>query len=455
MGTMSESRVPSHSSGPRTSLARWLTAAAAVVVVVAVGVFAGMSASAPQDAATSAAAPVATSPATASAVPVAGSDFVPPPAPAGEVNAKPVDQPVTFTLAAAGDVLTHGPVNDSARTKDGYDFSRLMEPVRGYVEGPDLAICHLEVPVAPPGTQPTGYPRFGAPKEIVSSLHEEGWDGCSTASNHTVDRGFAGLETTLSTFDQVGMGHSGSARTEDEADSVQMYRVRTGGRLITVANISYAYGLNGLPKPEGKPWSVNTFNADKEEAQPIIDRAQQARDAGADVVVASVHCCVEYQTAPTPAQRSIVEQIAASGLVDLYIGHHAHVPQPIELIAGGPSGSGMWTAFGLGNYLSNQDTQCCVANSNAGVLLTATFTVSPDDDVDVGVEWTGVTVDRRDAHKMHVLRDIPDGTRTLTAKEVAARLKRVSDAVGTQASERTEPGTSAADDSYRVPRGKN
>lgn len=359
---------------------------------------------------------------------------------------------VTFTFAATGDILSHGPVLTSARDGDGYDFGPLMDPVRGFIAGPDLAICHLEVPIAPDGTKPSGYPIFGAPKQLVRELNDQGWDGCSTASNHSVDRRFAGIETTLATLDAMEMGHSGTARTEQEADAVQMYRVRTGDRLISVANISFAYGLNGLPKPDGKPWAVNTFDADATDVQPILDRAQEARDAGADVVIASVHCCVEYQTAPTPAQHQIAADIAASGLVDLYVGHHAHVPQPIELLPGGPSGEGMWTAFGLGNFLTNQDTQCCVAETNSGILLTATFTVSPDNDVDVGVEWTALTVDRKSSHTIHALRDIPDGTTTLSANEVAARLERVRDAAGPQAPERTEPAVAKADDSYRVPR---
>jgi poly-gamma-glutamate synthesis protein (capsule biosynthesis protein) len=378
---------------------------------------------------------------------------VPPPAPASQIDATPDTGDVTFTIAAAGDVLTHAPVLASATTSSGYDFAPLLDPVRDYIANPDLAFCHLEVPIAPDGTGPSGYPRFGAPQDIVKGLKDEGWDGCSTASNHSVDLGFPGIDATLAAFDAQGMGHAGTARTEDEADSVQMYRVRTAGRLITVAHISFAYGLNGLPKPTGKPWSANTFDANASDAQPIIDRAQAARDAGANVVIASVHCCVEYQTAPTAAQRKLAENIAASGLVDLYLGHHAHVPQPVELLPGGPTGNGMWTAFGLGNFLSNQDTQCCVAETNSGILLTANFTVKPDDEVDVGVEWTAITVDRLGDHTIHALRDIADGTATLSASEVAARLSRVTDAAGPDAPERTEPASAEADDAYRIPRG--
>jgi poly-gamma-glutamate synthesis protein (capsule biosynthesis protein) len=372
-------------------------------------------------------------------------DPVPPPPPARAAVAEPAIRPIEFTVVAAGDVLPHGPVVASATTSSGYDFTPLMAGVQPYVEGADLALCHMEVPVVPPGVAPSGYPMFGSPPEMVRDLAAIGWDGCSTASNHSVDRSFAGVTSTLDTMDKYGMGSAGTARTSDEAATVQMYDVSEGERSIKVAHISYAYGLNGLPKPSGMPWSVNTFDANTADAAPIIAAAKEARAQGADVVLASVHCCVEYRTEPTDAQRSLAEKIAASGLVDLYIGHHAHVPQPIEKLPGGPGGDGMWTAFGLGNYLSNQYAECCTANSTSGVLLTATFDVDVDDTVTVSVEWTAITVDRGDRHAMHVLTDIPKGVGSLTKAEVAARHKRVADAVGSQAPERTVPAESLSD----------
>ena len=365
---------------------------------------------------------------------------------------EPTIPTVEFTLVAAGDVLTHVPVNQSATSGGALDYSPLMAGIDPYVAGADLAICHLEVPIAPAGQSPSGYPMFAAPAELVRDIAEAGWDGCSQASNHSVDRKFAGVVTTLDYFDAYRLGFAGTARTAEEAAKVQLYSVREGSRVIKVANISFTYGLNGLPMPSEAPWAVNVFNANAADAAPIIAAAQEARAQGADVVVASVHCCVEYQTAPTAAQRSLVEQIAASGTVDLYVGHHAHVPQPIELLPGGPQGEGMWAAFGLGNYISNQDTQCCAAQTNSGVLLTATFSVDPESNVDVGVEWTAVTVDRLNRHTMYVLREVPDGAGKLSAAEVQARLSRVADAVGPQAPERVTPPPSLADAAYVDPR---
>src|SRR5690606_22137629 len=135
-----------------------------------------------------------------------------------------------------------------------------------------------------------------------------------------------------------------------------------------------------------------------QDVAPILEAAQTARDQGADVVIASTHCCVEYQIQPTQAQRNIVEKIAESGLVDLYVGHHAHVPQPIELMDGGVTGGGMWAYFGHGNFLSNQDTQCCVAISNSGYLGVTTFTVTPEGKVSAEAGWVATTVDRTKGH---------------------------------------------------------
>ncbi|MBC7297531.1 MAG: hypothetical protein H5T82_01370 [Demequina sp.] len=105
----------------------------------------------------------------------------------------------------------------------------------------------------------------------------------------------------------------------------------------------------------------------------------------------------------------------------------------------------MWTAFGLGNFLSNQYAECCTANSTSGVLLTATFDVDLDGTVTASVEWTATTVDRGDHHAMHVLTDVPGGVGSLSQAEVAARHQRVADAVGSQAPERTAPPSALSD----------
>ncbi len=359
------------------------------------------------------------------------------PAPAPSPTPTPPPPDVVFSLVAAGDVLPHLAVNASARTSAGYDFAPLLAPLDPWVAGADLALCHLEVPVAPAGTAPSGYPLFGAPAELVTALARQGWDGCSTASNHSLDRGMAGVQTTLAALDGAGLGHVGTARDAAEAERPQLYRLTREGRTVTVAHLAGTYGTNGVPVPADAPWSVTGLDA-----AALVEQATAARAAGADLVVVSMHCCVEYAQEPAEQGVQVAQALADSGQVDLVIGHHAHVPQPVVRLAGGPAGAGMWVFHGLGNFVSNQDAACCPAATSSGLLATAHVVKPADGPARVtGVEWTGVTVDRPGGHRVHALPDVAAGTPTLSAAEVAARAQRVAAAAGDQAPQRTAPTT--------------
>lgn len=371
------------------------------------------------------------------------------PVEAGPAVVEPAPDAV-FTVAATGDVLTNMPVNVSARVPEGFDFTPLLAPLDPWVRGADLALCHLEVPLVPDGVRPTGYPVYGAPVELARDLAEQGWDGCSTASNHSVDLSTAGVVATLDALDAAGLGHVGTARSEPEAAAPQLYHLEREGRTVTVAHLAATYGTNGLPVPADAPWSVALLDVDD-----LVARATAARAAGADVVVVSVHAGVEYTSDPDELQRTVGERLAASGTVDLVIGHHAHVPQPVTRLPGGPDGNGTWVAYGLGNYLSNQDGDCCDPRTGSGLLLTATV-VQPADGAArvVGVEWTPIAVDRVGGHRVRAIVDAladPAGG-TLSTDELERRLERVREAVGGEAPERLSPATPTGPAPLVVPR---
>lgn len=357
-----------------------------------------------------------------------------------------------FTILAAGDVLTHQAVNISARAGGAYDFGPLFAPVQAFVAGADLALCHMEVPVAPPGSEPSGFPMFGAPEQIVPALAAAGWDGCSTASNHSVDRGAAGVVTTLDAFDAAGLGHVGTARTAEEAAAPQLYTLERAGQTIRVAHLAATYGTNGLPVPADSPWMVQLIDT-----AVLVEQANAARAAGADVVVASVHCCVEYTNDPTAQQQQIAAELAASGAIDLLIGHHAHVPQPVAELPGGPRGEGMWVAYGLGNFISNQGPHAgLAATTENGLMVLARLRKPADGPVTVdGVEWTAITVDRSAGHRVESLSAAAAagaGAGTLSPDQVAARRALVAGVAGTAAPELVAPPTPSGPPPVVAPR---
>ena len=252
--------------------------------------------------------------------------------------------PKTMTLAFAGDLLPHLPLVDVAARYgrghgDRYDFDPMLAPMRPIIESADLAICHMETPVAPDQDHLSGYPAFGAPVELVDAAKRAGYDGCSTASNHSLDQGRAGIAATLDRFDQDGLRHAGTARTPAEGAAITMYDV--GG--AKVAHLSYAYGFNGYSIPRDAPFAVDQIDVER-----IHRDATAARQAGAALVVVSLHWGTEYQHVPDGFQRSVADRLLPWPDIDVVIGHHAHVVQPIEHV------KGTLVVFGLGNQLANQ-----------------------------------------------------------------------------------------------------
>ena len=275
--------------------------------------------------------------------------------------------PAAFTLVATGDVLVHQDraLTGGARQPDGsYDFSGVLAPVASLIEGADLAICHLETPVAPVGGPYRGYPSFAVQPEIVDALAGAGYDLCSTASNHSLDDGTDGVLRTLDALDAAGIAATGTYRTE--AESMQPRIVDVGG--IRVGHVAATFSLNGVPLPPGREWSVDL--AAVPEVEGLLAAATRARAAGAEVVVASLHCCLEYGNDPTEAQVDAVRALLASPDVDLVLGHHAHVVQPFERIAG------EWAAYGLGNHVAEHATRGHPTEDS--VLARFTFTRGAD-----------------------------------------------------------------------------
>jgi capsule synthesis protein PGA_cap len=283
---------------------------------------------------------------------------------AGPASAAPTaaqERPVRLTVAASGDLLIHAPVAQRALALGGgrrYDFAPLFAPVRRRIAGADLALCHMETPLVPGPVQ--GYPSFRTPPDLARSVRRVGWDACSTASNHSLDAGQYGVDTTLRALRRAGVKAAGTARSARGRRRTTMLRVRG----LPVAFLSYTAISNGQPVPH--PWTVNWASP-----RLILADARRARRRGARIVIVNIHWGTEYVQSVTPAQRVLARRLTRSPAIDAIVGQHAHVVQPIRRMHGKP------VVFGEGNLISNQTAACCATAAQDGLIALIDFVVRP------------------------------------------------------------------------------
>ncbi|GAA2567192.1 MULTISPECIES: CapA family protein [Streptomyces] len=254
-----------------------------------------------------------------------------------------------FTVAAAGDVLIHPELveqaaEDAEKTGEGeagLDFGPLFAGVKPVISKADLAICHMETPVGKPEGPFQGYPEFLVPPQVLTALKDVGYDTCSTASNHTFDHGMKGVRRTLDVMDEVGLGHTGSARSAEEAEKINIREVNG----VKVAHLSYSWESFLNPTPEKQRWAFNRLSTEE------IKKAEtRARDQGAEVVILSAHWGLEHYNEPSVPQLQLAQRLTEETGVDLVIGHHAHVVQPIQKV------NGTWIAYSLGNQVARHSS---------------------------------------------------------------------------------------------------
>ncbi len=239
----------------------------------------------------------------------------------------------------------HRPLLDRARANGGggeYDFAPFFNRISPYVDGVDLALCHVETPMGP--GPPTTYPIFNTPRDLATSIRRSGWDACSTASNHSVDGGQAGINGTVDALDDANVKHTGSFPSAKRRDEPTFLRVRG----FKIGFVAYTDATNGIPPPH--PWSVNTYPASnpKAGAKAIIRDARKARDKGADAVIVQMHWGDENSPKPNASQVAVARKLTDAKVVSVVVGQGPHVVQPIERM------HGKFVVFSEGNLVSNQ-----------------------------------------------------------------------------------------------------
>ena len=249
----------------------------------------------------------------------------------------------TVNLMCVGDAMQHAPQITAAQQPDGtYDYTPCFQYIEDDVRWADLAVVNLECPLG--GKPYTGYPCFSAPDSYAQRLKDVGFDLFLTANNHCLDRRDKGLVRTCQTLDSLRIRHIGTYRDQQERDRRIPYIVNVKG--IRIAFLDYTYGTNGIP-------IQGNVIVDFIDQQQIERDIALARERGANAICVNLHWGIEYQLKPVATQRTLADWLVTQG-VDLIIGGHPHVVEPMEVRYSKEYDKKVLLVYSMGNFISNQ-----------------------------------------------------------------------------------------------------
>ena len=268
------------------------------------------------------------------------------------------EETTSVSLIMVGDNLIHSSIykeaNRNANYK-GYDFKPMLTYIKEKVQNYDIAYYNQETILGGTEIGLSDYPCFNSPYETADAMLDAGFNLVSTATNHTLDRGSQAILNSRAYWDkQENVLAVGSYSSFENRDEIQIME-KNG---ITYTMLNYTYGTNGIPVPEGKEYLVNVWPTDlyindpardtkyQEYKEQVKEDIAKVRDK-VDVLIVAMHCGIEYTTEPSAYQKDEAEFLASQG-VDIVIGTHPHVLEPVEWI------DDTLVFYSLGNFISAQ-----------------------------------------------------------------------------------------------------
>ena len=287
-------------------------------------------------------------------------------------------------MLATGDLMLHLPIIRSAKSGKTYDFSSIFQYLNRYINQADYAVVNLETTLSgTDGLEYTGYPKFNSPDAITTAVKDVGFDMMLTGNNHCYDYGTPGLKRTLQTIKDAGLAPLGTTESNDEPK----FAVKDVDG-IKIGMICYTYGeigdkadrpsVNGLPTDSAAAGLINVFDYSKLDTfySDIKSQIASMEAMGAETVVLFIHWGEEYTTKSNEKQAAIAQKMCDLG-VDVIVGGHPHVVQPMELLSSTTDPDHKTIClYSTGNFLSNQratNISLTTGHSEDSLLFTFTF----------------------------------------------------------------------------------
>lgn len=287
----------------------------------------------------------------------------------------------SLTLVMVGDNLIHDKIYKEFKTSTGYDFSPMLSYMKEIIPSYDLAYYNQETILGGSEIGLSSYPAFNSPYEVGDNMIDIGFNLVSLATNHTLDRGKKAIVNSLNYWSKKSdVLTSGSYLNLNDRNKANI-KIKNG---ISYAMLNYTYGTNGIAIPNGENYLVNVWPVTG--SNPKTDTKyqqykQQVKEditsirGKTDLLIVAMHWGTEYKLTPNSYQKDMANYLASLG-VDIVIGTHPHVIEPIEWIGD------TLVIYSLGNFVSAHE----VINMDNRVGLMTSLTVNKNTEGKIKIE---------------------------------------------------------------------
>lgn len=361
-----------------------------------------------------------------------------------EIETKPEPEPEYYaTVLSTGDIMVHSPQLSGAYESQSksYDFTDFFKASKSYFEEADLSVANLEVTFGGSDAGAySGYPMFNCPDTLADAIKSSGLNFLLTANNHSYDTGFNGLVRTAKVLEEKEIEFIGTRATKEDP----IYTVKdVNGIKIGMANYTYSTynssngvkALNGMTMKKEANELVNTFcyNHLDDFYTNAKTTIEQMKQIGAEFIVFYMHWGNEYQLQPNTYQKQIAQELSNLG-VNIIIGSHPHVIQPLELIHSEDGENTTVCLYSTGNAVSNQRQElmdsCPSGHTEDGVFFYYTLHKKGDEVTLLSVDLIPTWVDKYSGgsgylYTIYPLENATDGSNKYNlSSNSASRAKR-------------------------------
>ena len=270
----------------------------------------------------------------------------------------------TINMAFTGDIICGNSIYKDAYNAESntYNFSYIFDNIKFNIQTADIAIGSLETDFSSSNNYNKAI-NSNSPESLAYSFKKIGFDVLSTATNHSLDKGYSGLEKTIDILDTADISHTGTFKSKESQNTILLKNVKG----LKIAFLSFSYGTNGISIPSDNNYCINILSEHQIEKQLALAKTEDP-----DLICVNVHWGTRYQTKQNAEQEKWADLLFQKG-ADIIIGNHPHILQSVEKkeisMPDGSTKQGL-IAYSIGNFIADSTTN----NTKSSIILNLRIT---------------------------------------------------------------------------------